>query len=254
MNRVLQPVKWLTAVCVLLVLALLAWQCVDIYTVGNAPENLDAGGVHIQSVYRMDDVAARLKALALPLCAGVAVIALSGILHIVCKKEKTGKTELSVENRLRLMKKRVTEIPAEAKKEEQRQLILKICGGVISAALAVKCLGYLLKQENFTSWDLEHVMGQMMLHVAPWVILGFAVLILVSFLYKASMERELAMLKDAPKGKPEAAEPRKLPVQPVRIALYLLAGLFIVLGVMNGGWYDVLVKAINICTECIGLG
>ena len=28
----------------------------------------------------------------------------------------------------------------------------------------------------------------------------------------------------------------------------------IVLGVMNGGMFDVLVKAINICTECIGLG
>ena len=29
---------------------------------------------------------------------------------------------------------------------------------------------------------------------------------------------------------------------------------FIVLGVMNGGLRDVLVKAVNICTECIGLG
>ena len=36
--------------------------------------------------------------------------------------------------------------------------------------------------------------------------------------------------------------------------LYVLAGALIVLGVVNGGLYDVLVKAINICTECIGLG
>ena len=28
----------------------------------------------------------------------------------------------------------------------------------------------------------------------------------------------------------------------------------IALGVLNGGMRDVLVKAINICTECIGLG
>ncbi len=40
----------------------------------------------------------------------------------------------------------------------------------------------------------------------------------------------------------------------VRIAVPALAVLFIVLGVMNGGARDVLVKAINICTECIGLG
>ena len=39
-----------------------------------------------------------------------------------------------------------------------------------------------------------------------------------------------------------------------RIALYALAFIMVVWGVMNGGLRDVLVKAINICTECIGLG
>lgn len=34
----------------------------------------------------------------------------------------------------------------------------------------------------------------------------------------------------------------------------LLAVLLIGLGIINGGLWDVLVKAINICTECIGLG
>ena len=38
------------------------------------------------------------------------------------------------------------------------------------------------------------------------------------------------------------------------ITLLLLGVLFIVLGVMNGGMRDVLVKAIQICTECSGLG
>lgn len=254
MNRALQPVRWITSICVLLVLALLAWQCIDIYRVGNAPENLDANGVHIQSVYRMDDVTARLSRLAWPLGGGVALIAVSAVLHFVCGKQKAEGVQLSVENRLRLMKKRVAELPDAAKNEERCRLGLKIGAAEISIVLAVCCLTYLLNQDNFTSWDLEHVMGQMMLHVAPWVILGFAVLILASFLCKASMERELAALKDAPKAKPNAAEPRKLPVNAIRIALYALAVLFIVLGVMNGGWYDVLVKAINICTECIGLG
>ena len=40
----------------------------------------------------------------------------------------------------------------------------------------------------------------------------------------------------------------------VRAAILCAAIVFILLGVMNGGAYDVLVKAINICTECIGLG
>lgn len=40
----------------------------------------------------------------------------------------------------------------------------------------------------------------------------------------------------------------------LRAGLYAVAIVFIVLGVMNGGLQDVLVKAVNICTECIGLG
>ncbi len=39
-----------------------------------------------------------------------------------------------------------------------------------------------------------------------------------------------------------------------RIALLAAGILFIGLGAANGGLWDVLVKAINICTECIGLG
>jgi hypothetical protein len=39
-----------------------------------------------------------------------------------------------------------------------------------------------------------------------------------------------------------------------RIALGCLAVAFIIAGATNGGMHGVLVKAINICTECIGLG
>lgn len=254
MNRVLQPIRWLTAICVLLVLALLAWQCIDIYAVGNAPENRDDKGVYVQSVYRMEDVSARLSALAWPLggCAGV--IVLSASLHAACTKNRPAKAAISAENRLRLMKARVSELPAAAAAEEKKRRVLTLGCGLAVVSMSIPALVYLLTRANFTDQELEPVMGRMLLHVGPWVVLSFAAVIGVSLGCKASMERELAVLKDAPRGKADPAEPRKLPVQKIRIALYLLAVLFIVLGVMNGGWYDVLVKAINICTECIGLG
>ena len=40
----------------------------------------------------------------------------------------------------------------------------------------------------------------------------------------------------------------------LRAGLYALAALLTLLGALNGGLNDVLVKAVNICTECIGLG
>ena len=44
------------------------------------------------------------------------------------------------------------------------------------------------------------------------------------------------------------------PPKPMRKILVILALLLIAAGVANGGMRDVWVKAVNICTECIGLG
>ncbi|MDE7164193.1 MAG: thioredoxin [Clostridiales bacterium] len=40
----------------------------------------------------------------------------------------------------------------------------------------------------------------------------------------------------------------------VRGAVGVIAVVFIIVGIVNGGAHDVLVKAVNICQECIGLG
>lgn len=40
----------------------------------------------------------------------------------------------------------------------------------------------------------------------------------------------------------------------LRAALYAAAIAMVIAGILNGGMRDVLVKAVNICTECIGLG
>ena len=54
----------------------------------------------------------------------------------------------------------------------------------------------------------------------------------------------------------EAAQPAPTPrrLQWLRFGLLAAAAVLIVLGVLNGGLRDVLVKAVNLCTECIGLG
>ncbi|MBR6360125.1 MAG: hypothetical protein IKS11_10820 [Lachnospiraceae bacterium] len=40
----------------------------------------------------------------------------------------------------------------------------------------------------------------------------------------------------------------------IRLSLLAIALIFILLGIFNDGMRDCLIKAINICTECIGLG
>lgn len=50
----------------------------------------------------------------------------------------------------------------------------------------------------------------------------------------------------------EVSNARRLRI--VRLAVFMIAAVFVVAGILNGSMKDVLIKAIIICTECIGLG
>ena len=52
----------------------------------------------------------------------------------------------------------------------------------------------------------------------------------------------------------EVIDPAEKKFRPYRNAIIVAALIFIVAGLINGGTIAVLAKAINICTECIGLG
>ena len=47
---------------------------------------------------------------------------------------------------------------------------------------------------------------------------------------------------------------KNLAINITRVSIICIAVAFIVIGIINGGATDVLQKAIEICTECIGLG
>jgi hypothetical protein len=242
----------LTAATILL-LVLLAWQCLDIYLVGNSSANLDGNGLHIQSVYRADDVIARLNSLRiwaigyLALLVAACVMMPEGI-------RKGSPVSMDPENRLRLMKKKIADLPEAARAEETLRKKIGYGTMALIVVCAVLSLIYLTNRENFTSWDLEMVMGQMLIHTLPWIIISFAAIIVASVCCRRSMEREIGLLKGVSGSKAAEVAPKPSFVPYVRIGLYAVAVVMIVLGINNGGMRDVLIKAINICTECIGLG
>lgn len=87
----------------------------------------------------------------------------------------------------------------------------------------------------------------------PAIILAFARIPLDAL----SAEREIAVLQELPRIRPKQPEAREggFPtLLAVRISVLVLATVFIVVGIFNGGMSDVVQKAIKICTECIGLG
>ena len=64
-------------------------------------------------------------------------------------------------------------------------------------------------------------------------------------IYKAERETERDI-------QAEAAKAKKL--RAVKIAVLIAAVIFVIAGIRNGSMEDTLIKAINICTECVGLG
>ncbi|MCR5405332.1 MAG: hypothetical protein K6E88_00960 [Lachnospiraceae bacterium] len=54
--------------------------------------------------------------------------------------------------------------------------------------------------------------------------------------------------------KPEDTAAGKGRVNKIRLAVLIVSVICIIAGIANGNMKDILIKAINICTECIGLG
>ena len=67
-------------------------------------------------------------------------------------------------------------------------------------------------------------------------------------------EKKPAGKKIAKKAEAEDFDAGEKKYRPYRNAIIVAAVIFIVAGLINGGTIAVLAKAINICTECIGLG
>lgn len=91
--------------------------------------------------------------------------------------------------------------------------------------------------------------GKMLLRLVPIFVI-YGLLVIAAFVVQA-----MSGSKGDTDPTPRPVRYTDVPRQgATRFILGALALLFIILGVMNGGARDVLIKAINICTECIGLG
>ena len=242
--------SWALAAAVLLFAALLIAQCVSIYRAGTAAENMTEAGVRICDIYSREIVAERFGRIAWSFWLLIASLIAALILHRPEKEALTAPVGYQLAMRL----KRVGKTPAMRAEEVKRAIVTALIGigCVICAALTLRLL---LEKGRFDSTDLETVVPRLVGDVLPWTALAIAFLMAGAQLRHISLRKEIELSKDAPKRDMEPVKPSKSIVKNVaRAALLVAAAALIAAGVRNGGMFDVLVKAINICTECIGLG
>ena len=252
MEKALRYTRIALVLLTALVCLLLCWQAVDIYQTGNAPENFSAPGVRIHPVWSREIVGERLLALSPVLILWlIAVLVCIALKLTVPKQEKIVSPPREV---LDLLKTRVHPLPKDAAKLEQRRRTAWMAAIAVSVLCAIPCVVYLVQGSHFADRDLEKTMGAMLLALLPWLLIAFASLSAASLYESGSVRKEIALLQKAPKSAPAPIDrPPKSPV-PVQAAVLAVSLVLILLGIFNGGAWDVLVKAVNICTECIGLG
>ena len=243
--------------CVLLVV-LLAASAVSIYQEGKAHKAEDP----MASIYTREKAAERFKPIA-PLFFGAIGLTVAGWILAV-KDENADKPAKNAELTRNLTVARVAQ-PSDAMKKEQRKQKKLFWSGWALFAICMVPIGlYLANGTHFPDSDLEEMISSLALHIFPWIILGFACLMLSSVLREKSILRETTAAQERikeekesgirPESRAEAAAGNAKAKRTLQIIVAIAAVVFIILGVYNGSAKAVLTKAANICTECVGLG
>ena len=268
-----------TALCVLIAILLVS-SAVRIFIDGSAYQ---AAGHPSEWIYTREKAAAALMPI-LPLFLLSFAMTVYGLVKGI-EDEEADKPVQDVERTRDLVCARVAQPSEEMAKERALQKKLQLGGWIGFAVCMIPILLYITNGAHFALTDaegLDHSIVSMVAFVVPWTVIGLACLVVTTVLQGRSIQREAdaatALMKeaaaakaaqaasaDAPAAKAPAAEKAAAPLYNtspetarrrvlIRRVLLVAAVIFVVLGVQNGSMKDVLVKAIRICTECVGLG
>lgn len=225
--------------------------CLNIYFSGDQP-------------FSRESVAATFSGIAFPVYLSLVMAVISFIWEIISPSDKEkdpkqkdfpamlenlyskkdfGNAETSVQEEIKaLWKNRKLHITV-------RTIILVVCSAVF--------LFYALNSANFHQSEINSSMINAMKVLIPCLLVSFAYALFVAIHNEKSIQKEIELVKKLPAlqsdGENEIVSEEKR-LSPYRNAILVAAIILVVYGFLNGGTIDVLAKAINICTECIGLG
>ncbi|MBR2646687.1 MAG: hypothetical protein IKD47_03930 [Clostridia bacterium] len=223
--------------------------------------------------YTAASIAEKFSEIALPVWLWVAAVVIGGALAIAFPISKTKpKAYVTTQIQLERLGARLLggeDSDGKAKKERKFRIALGIACAIACAVAACVALFIMLDKSYVAKVDREFFSGtnavvDRLFSLVPWGLAAFALAIAAAYLIEGSRRREVQILKaelakegkiaKAPaKPKTEQVENRRL-VLIVRIVLAAVALMLVVVGIVNGGMSEVFKKAINICTQCIGLG
>ena len=258
-KKTIQHIRFVYSIALSLMLIvtgiLLMISCVNIYKIGNRP-------------FTTENISVAFAKIAIPVWITVALTVIGIIATLFFPDEKSRvKTTKEKKSTLALLQKKLNIDACDQnmltllKKEQKTHTILQIAAIAIVCAVAIPAVVYALNFNNYTADHNASVIAAC-LWILPCTFVAMGVSVAFIYLENASVERQIRYIKSAiaqsksvtPAPQVQKDSNHSKLVMGIRIALLVIAIALIIAGILNGGMADVLSKAINICTECIGLG
>lgn len=240
----LSAVLIITGICLMV-------QCCSIYYTGDGS-------------FSPEIVAAHFAPIAVPAYLCLAMVILGFVLELFLpaqgKKRGVEKNHLLILEKLHA-KIDLTQCDISISSAVAKEQKLRKCHKIVSILLLAVgsgiFLSYALNGENFHQRDITPSLIQAMYYLVPCMAVPFGYAVFAAYHSRRSILREIELLKSLAANRSPAPAAAAAPCKGTviaRWAVLVLALAFFVYGFLAGGTADVLTKAINICTECVGLG
>lgn len=142
--------------------------------------------------------------------------------------------------------------------ERKKRRLHTVSRMVVLVIASVVFLIYATNEKNFHQSDINGSMIKAMYVLVPCLLVSFAYSLYTVIVNEKSMKAEIELLRKLPSKDTTASDDdycscdKKIAV--IKVAFLLIGIGILIYGFATGGTRDVLTKAVNICTECIGLG
>ncbi len=258
-KKALQNIRLIYSIVLSLMLIvtgiLLMIACVNIYKIGNRP-------------FTTENISNAFAKIAIPVWITVALIAIGMIGTLFFPDEKSRvKAMKEKKSTLALLQNKLNMDACDKntltllKKEQKTHTVLQIGAIAIVCVATIPALIYAFNFNNYSA-DYNASVISACLWILPCAFVAMGIAVAFLYLENACVDRQIKHIKSALVqfgSASSATDPKKHPdraklIWGIRIALLVAAIALIIAGILNGGMADVLTKATNICTECIGLG